>query len=120
MEWTPEWLVGAGMLVVAVLYLRMLRRDRPLVAATPEGLVVGAHTLAWRSVQRVGLAAGDRGTQLRIATSHGVVHARDDQLLQRIDDVCRSIVREAKLIPVDIDQTRRPRDLPRSLKPPIT
>jgi hypothetical protein len=73
MEWTPEWLVGIGMLGIAALYLPMLRRERPVVAATPEGLVVGERTLPWRAVQRLGLAAGDGGAELRIATTHGVV-----------------------------------------------
>ncbi|MHC5212612.1 MAG: site-2 protease family protein [Planctomycetota bacterium] len=114
MEWTPEWLVGAGMAVVAGLYVHMLRRERPVVAVTPEGLAVGTHVLPWGAVQRVGLAAGERGAELRIATSHGVVHARDDQLLEHIEDVGRAIVREAHLVPVE--DARTPRDLPRSMR----
>jgi Zn-dependent protease len=116
MEWTPEWLVGIGMLGIAALYLPMLRRERPVVAATPEGLVVGERTLPWRAVQRLGLAAGDGGAELRIATTHGVVHVRDDQLLHRIDDVARTIVREAALIAVTPDRARAPRDLPGSMR----
>lgn len=98
-----DLVVALGCALILGMLAFTLRRETLAVSADDEGLHCGPRSVPWTTVQDLAYVRGGYGATFRVATRHGVLVFRDEQVEGHPDRLRDRIVGAAGLVPAPVE-----------------